>query len=247
MKALIAEDDPYTKKALVEILQGEGFTVRSAGDGRSAVDIFREFRPGLVCLDVMMPVLSGYDACREIRKMDEDTAILFISAKSEEIDTVLGLELGADDFIIKPFGIRELTARVRSVLRRSAGRKNAPGENQPINLAGQNDFIFGSWVVKPRELRAYRAGEFPGPENPGNEQAAVDLSQREILMLLLLFRHRGEVVTREEFFRFCWNYESAPLSRTLDQHIASLRKKIERDPKNPGCIQTVQGAGYRYV
>ncbi len=237
MKALVAEDDPYTKKALVEILQGEGFSVKSASDGRSALDIFREFRPDLVCLDVMMPVLSGYDACREIRRIDTNAAILFISAKSEEIDTVLGLELGADDFIIKPFGIRELTARIRSVLRRSARETDAPEDAQPVHLAGQNDFGFGPWTIKPRELRAYLNNE---------HRTFIDLSQRETLILLLLHQHPGEVVRREDFFRFCWNYESAPLSRTLDQHIAALRKKIEADPKNPVIIQTVQGVGYRY-
>ena len=233
MKVLIAEDDLYTRRAVSEILKAEGWTVFAAPDGRSALDLFRAHRPGLVCLDVMMPELSGYDVCREIRRIDPAVPVLFVSAKSEEIDKVLGLELGADDFIVKPFGARELLARVRAVLRRSrpAAGRSETGRPDP---GGMEDFNFGPWLVRPRELRAYR-GEEP-----------LDLSAREVGLLALLYSRKGEVVSREEFFKACWDLDNPPVSRTLDQHIAQLRKKIEDDPHAPVLIRTVQGSGYRH-
>jgi DNA-binding response OmpR family regulator len=236
MKALIAEDDLYTRQALAAILESEGWETLACADGRNALAGFRPGEFGLVCLDIMMPQLSGYDVCREIRRLDTHVPILFISAKSEEIDTVLGLELGADDYIVKPFGVRELQARIRAVLRRSQ-----PGPAEPPVSAASGDagvtaippFAFGPWEVRPAELRAHSGGR------------CVDLLAREIRLLACLAAHPGQAITREEFFRQCWRLEQAPLSRTLDQHIARLRKKIE--PANaPPLIQTVQGVGYRY-
>jgi DNA-binding response OmpR family regulator len=240
MKALIAEDDNHTRRAIAEILRGAGWEVTAVADGRAAVSCFREFRPDLVCLDVMMPVLSGFDACREIRAMDRSVPLLFISAKSEEIDKVLGLELGADDFIQKPFGIREFLARVAAVLRRSARDSAVPDEREKPDLDGLEPFLFGPWTVRPRELRA-QTGSVPdgGPR-------VVDLTRRETRMLGLLFLRCGEVVGRDDFFRLCWDFDNPPASRTLDQHMVALRRKLERDPSNPALIRTVPGAGYRY-
>jgi DNA-binding response OmpR family regulator len=234
MKALIAEDDLYTRQALAAILEADGWETLACADGKNALAGFRVGEFGLVCLDIMMPQLSGYDVCREIRRLDAHVPILFISAKSEEIDTVLGLELGADDFILKPFGVRELQARIRAVLRRSQpGPAEASAPPGDAGVTAMAPFAFGPWQVRPAELRAHSGG------------GSVDLLAREIRLLACLAARPGEAITREEFFRQCWRLEQAPLSRTLDQHIARLRKKIEPSG-GPALIQTVQGVGYRY-
>lgn len=225
MKVLIAEDDPNTRDGLREILQGEGYEVITAIDGAEALDKFKESAPQVICLDVMMPKLDGYGVCRRIRQENSEVAILFITAKSEEIDAVLGLELGADDFIQKPFGIKEVVARIRAVTRRVyATRKN------PVN----GEFTIADLTVKPGELRAYR-GDMP-----------IELSLRDIKILRLLAKNQGKVLDRDAFFNECWGFEYLPTSRTLDQHISQLRKKIESDPKDPCIIRTVHGVGYRY-
>jgi DNA-binding response OmpR family regulator len=239
MKILVAEDDPDTRRALCSILEAEGFSVISASDGISALDRFKSHRPQLACLDIMMAGMSGYDVCKAIRALDASVGILFISAKSEELDRVLGLELGADDFIPKPFGIHEVLARVRAVLRRTAF---TPPESSlstrrieaPLSYA---PFHFGPWLVQPPHMRASTENLNP---------LRIDLSLRELAILILLHRRSGEVVSRDDFFSACWDMDSAPESRTLDQQIARLRKKIEADPANPQLILTVQGVGYRY-
>ena len=225
MKILIAEDDPFTRQALREILRQEGWDPITAENGTKAWELIQQESFGLICLDIMMPGISGYDLCRRIRESDQSVPILFISAKAEEFDKVLGLELGADDFIVKPFGAREVTARIRAVLRRS-GNQNL---NKPLE-----SFPFGAWTVVPGELRA-KASE--------NQ---LDLSPREIKILELLYTNKGRAVSRGTFFEHCWGWDQAPQSRTLDQHIAVLRKKLEVEPGSPLLISTVQGVGYRY-
>ncbi len=225
MRVLIAEDDPFTRKALAEILSMEGWETLSAENGKKAWELFNSQAVDLACLDVMMPGLSGYDLCRKIRESGSRIPIIFISAKAEEIDRVLGLELGADDFISKPFGAREVSARVRALQRRVdrwAGQE-----------ATEGDFDFGPWRVESEALKA-RQGEL-----------CVDLSKRELSIVRLLAEKCGKAVSRELFFKSCWGWEQAPESRSLDQHIAGLRKKLERDPKAPIIIETVQGVGYR--
>lgn len=229
MKALVAEDDLYTRQALLAILEEDGWTVTGAADGTQAIAAFAADTYDLVCLDVMMPGKSGYDVCRAIRKTDQRVPVLFISAKSEEIDKVLGLELGADDFVVKPFGVREVLARVHALVRRAA----LNGETEPA-ADGSAEFNFGPWRILPAELRAW------------NGTVRVDLVPRELAMLALLESKKGQVVNRVQFFRECWELDQPPLSRTLDQHIAGLRKKIEADPASPRLIRTVQGVGYRY-
>lgn len=249
MKVLVAEDDPYTRKALVEILASDGYEVEAVSDGVAAWNAFRNGGADLACLDVMMPGLSGYDVCRKIRDSGSTIPVLFVSAKSEEIDTVLGLELGADDYIAKPFGARELSARIRAILRRATASDDPEARAMAKNLTAQNrdngqgidpeaitasgPFDFGPWHVVPSELRAHRS------------DVVVDLSPREICLMFQLVRNKGKVVSRTSFFQSCWGWDSAPQSRTLDQHIAVLRKKIESDPKIPLLIETVQGIGYR--
>jgi two-component system, OmpR family, alkaline phosphatase synthesis response regulator PhoP len=226
MRVLIAEDDPFTRKAIAEILSKEGWEPCVAENGKRAWELFSEASFDLACLDIMMPGMSGYDLCRKIREAGSDLPVIFISAKAEEIDRVLGLELGADDFLTKPFGARELVARVRALLRRAKG--------EGVQAAQEGNFAFGPWDVDPGSLRARRGGE------------TVDLTKLEASLLSLLNERRGKAVSRDAFFKVCWGWDSAPESRSLDQHIASLRKKLEPDPKKPSLIETVQGVGYRH-
>ncbi|MCA9537349.1 MAG: response regulator transcription factor [Myxococcales bacterium] len=226
MKVLVAEDDAHIREGLVEILEAEGYRTSIAADGRAALSQYEAVRPDFVLLDIMMPHQNGYDVCREIRRRDPDTPIIFISAKSEEIDRVVGLELGADDFIQKPFGVKEVIARIRAVTRRCMRRPRAT----PVPEA----FTMADLVVMPAELRARRGDE------------TLDLSLRDVQILTLLRRNVGKVVDREAFFRECWGLDHLPNSRTLDQHISKLRKRIERDPREPQIIRTVHGVGYRY-
>ncbi len=222
MRILLAEDDPITREAVAELLEAEGHKVSAAKDGLEALDHWRKHRAELVLLDIMMPGASGYEVCRAIRADDRRVPVLFLSAKSEEVDVVLGLELGADDFVRKPFGKHELLARVRAVLRRNGEAKD------------DDDFSFGPWRVFPKRLKAER------------ESQMIDLTPRELKLLALLAKHRGEVITRDELLNACWGLEYFPESRTLDQHVLNLRKKIEADPSRPVLIETVRGAGYRF-
>lgn len=226
MRVLVAEDDPHIREGLIEILQGEGYDALSARDGEEALAQCRERQPDFICLDIMMPKMSGYDVCREIRKHNPKIPIIFISAKSEEIDKVVGLELGADDFIMKPFGVREVVARIRAVARRCYA---AQGKS---TIAPS--FSMGPLEVFPAELRARRG------------DTLIDLSPREVRILALLHENHGKAVSRDLFFDRCWGLDHMPNSRTLDQHIVQLRKRIEADPKNPVLIRTVHGVGYRY-
>ncbi len=226
MKILIAEDDHHLRRGLAEIVRKEGHDTVLAADGDEALELFHKQRPDFVCLDVMMPGTDGYDVCRQIRQASSTVPIIFISAKSEEIDKVLGLELGADDFIIKPFGVREVVARLRAVARRYRAEPTPP--------PAPESFTMGDLEIFPAELRARRG------------EQVIDLGPRDLAVLQLLHRHRGSVVSRDTFFNVCWGLDHMPNSRTLDQHISQLRKRIEKDPKRPRIVCTVHGAGYRY-
>ena len=226
MKILVAEDDQHTRHGLAEVLEGEGYTVLTANNGKQALALFTEHAPDFVCLDIMMPEVSGYDVCREIRRFNPTVPVLFISAKSEELDKVVGLELGADDFIVKPFGLKEVIARIRAITRRTVAARGARDGNEHFSMRDLD--------VYPDELRARRG------------KKVIELSLRDVKILSLLHREAGKVVDRDAFFNECWGYDHAPNSRTLDQHVAQLRKRIERDPRNPSIISTVHGVGYRY-
>lgn len=226
MKVLVAEDDAHILDALCEILENEGFQPFRAVDGEEALALFRRENPDFLCLDIMMPRLNGYDLCRKIRAIPSDVPIIFLSAKGQEVDKVLGLELGADDYIVKPFGVHEVVARIRAVARRSLKSRNP--------ASGNDSFAMGALTVYPLQLRALRDGE------------AIDLSLREVKILSLLHSKQDQVVDRDALLDACWGEHIMPESRTVDQHIAVLRKRIERDPKNPEIIKTVHGAGYRF-
>jgi len=227
MKILIAEDDPVTLDSIDACLQSEGFSTCLAVNGKIAVQLWETEKPDLVCLDIMMPELDGYDVCRRIRETDKTLPILFLSAKNEEIDVVIGLELGADDFIRKPFGKHELIARIRSSLRRSEALTNGKG-NSKFQIGGD-------LTVYPSRLLAVR----------GSTGEEIDISPREISILTLLHQHTGEAVHRDQLLDHCWGLDYYPESRTLDQHIVKLRKKVELDPITPSLIETVRGIGYR--
>ena len=226
MKILIAEDDGHTRAALCEVLRGEGFETVDAADGKAALMLFEKHAPDFVCLDVMMPQMDGFEVCRRIRKRDEQVPILFLTAKSEEIDKVLGLELGADDYMAKPFGVREILARIRAITRRTGLLKKSGGF--------EDEFLIADLRVAPAELRAYRGA------------LEISLSLREVKILRLLHDQKGKVLSRDALADFAWGADFYPESRAIDQQISQLRKRIEIDPAHPQIIQTVHGAGYRF-
>jgi DNA-binding response OmpR family regulator len=223
MKLLLADDDPITLDSLRACLEPEGFTVVLAANGEQALELWQQQRPDLLCLDIMMPKVDGYEVCRRIRARDAEVPILFLSAKNEEIDVVVGLQLGADDFIRKPFGKHELLARIRSAARRMQGR------SQPAR-----SFVMRGLTIYPLELRAVRNG------------VSIDLSPRETAILSLLHEKAGQAVDRDTLLNRCWGMDYFPDSRTLDQHVAKLRKRIEVDPQQPEIVETVRGVGYRF-
>ena len=225
-RILVVEDDPSILTGLVDLLEGEGFVVEKAMDGAAALARHAEARPDLVILDIMIPEKSGYDVCREIRRTDPVTPVIMLTAKGEEIDKVVGLELGADDYIVKPFGVNELLARIRAVLRRGRPKQDARGE-QPLE--------FGDVRIDPRTLRGSK----------GDRSFAV--SRRELALLRLFTSREGEVLDRVTLMDEVWGVRYEGTTRTLDQHVALLRKKIEDDPAHPKHITTVHGSGYRFT
>lgn len=229
MKVLVAEDDQLTRRGLVEVLEAEGYGTVEARNGAEAIELFDSAAPDIVCLDVMMPVIDGYEVCRRIRAIPSDVPVLFISAKSSEIDKVVGLELGADDFLTKPFGIKEVVARIRAVSRRWLAAK-AAADPSPDSDA----FEMGDLTILPDELRARRG------------EVLIDLSLREVQILRLLHQNAGKVLDRNTIFNECWGLDYLPSSRTLDQTISQLRKRIEIDSGSPRIITTVHRVGYRY-
>ncbi len=224
MKVLIAEDDTLTRNGLAEVLRSEGYTVVTADSGYSALIQYEAHQPDFVCLDIMMPQQSGYEVCRKIRARAPDIPIIFISAKTEEGDKLAGFDLGADDFIEKPFGVREVIARIRAVTRRCYALQEAKPER----------FEIADLTVFPTQLRAKR------------DETTIELSLRDVKILQLLSTRRGEALDRNVIFNYAWGEDHFPNSRSLDQHISQLRKRIERNPKEPQIINTVHGVGYRY-
>lgn len=227
-RILVAEDDANIREGLVDTLTSEGYDVTAAHDGNAALAAFESDRFSLVLLDVMMPGKSGYDLCRIIRSKDETLPVIMLTAKGEEIDKVVGLKLGADDYITKPFGIHELLARIEAVLRRS---KRALGKE---TIQAPESFVFGGRTVKTKSYKLIKEGE------------TLDLSEREMNLLLFFHDHPDEVLNRETLLNAIWGIDYFGNTRTLDQHVAQLRKKIEDDPANPSIITTVHGIGYRY-
>jgi DNA-binding response OmpR family regulator len=223
MTILLAEDDPISLEALAACIEAEGFDTLRATNGLEALELWRQHRPHLLCLDIMMPEIDGYAVCKKVRKSDKTIPILFVSAKNEERDVVAGLDLGADDFIRKPFTRREVMARIRAALRRTGGNHDT------------EEFRMNDLRIRPSSLMALR------------HEQMIDLTPREVGMLRLLHANAGKPVPRDRFLDECWGIDYFPDSRTLDQHILMLRKKVERDPSTPRIITTVRGVGYRFT
>jgi len=226
-RILVAEDDSHIREGLIDTLESEGYAVTAAGDGEETLRLWRAGAFDLILLDVMMPGKSGYDVCREIRKTDSAVPIVMLTAKGEEIDKVVGLELGADDYVTKPFGVRELLARIGAVLRRSR-RDSDAGDASP------DVFRLGQVEISRKTFRGSRGGQ------------SFDLTPREMEVLEYFHDRPGVVISREKLLRAVWGYEYYGTTRTVDQHIAQLRKKVEADPARPELITTVHGVGYRY-
>lgn len=223
---LLAEDDTNIQLGIVDALESEGYSVTTAGNGEEALVWLRQMKFDLVLLDVMMPLKSGYDVCREIRKSDLVTPIIMLTAKGEEIDKVVGLELGADDYVTKPFGLRELLARISGVLRRSALIENV--------ASSDHSFDFGEAKIDPKRFEAQLDGR------------VMTLTPREVKLLSFFNLHAGESLSRDALLNAAWGIDYLGTTRTLDQHISQLRKKIERDAARPRVLITVHGFGYRY-
>ena len=224
---LVVEDDPHIREGLCDALASEGFGVETAADGPAGLGAFRRCKPSLVLLDVMMPGMNGYDVCRAIRREDAKTPVIMLTAKGEEIDKVVGLELGADDYVTKPFGVRELLARIAAVLRRAADATPA--------TAVPDRFAFGAASIDRRTYTATCHGETHA------------LTPRELKLIEVFLGRPNEVLGRDELLNRVWGITYYGTTRTLDQHIAQLRKKIERDPDAPATILTVHGVGYRFA
>lgn len=225
---LVAEDDQNILTGLIDLLESEGYQARGAGDGQKALEAFQDGGFDLVILDIMMPEKSGYDVCREIRALDENVPILMLTAKSEEMDKVVGFKLGADDYVTKPFGVSELLARIHALLRRS--QKNS-GQKEAEEPQVPDSFSFGPARINALEYKAVTSGQ------------TFELSAKELDLIKAFFVCPGRVLDRDHLLNKVWGIEYFGTTRTLDQHIAMLRKKIEPDPANPKVITTVHGIG----
>jgi DNA-binding response OmpR family regulator len=222
MRLLVIEDEAPMRTALVETLKAEGYRVLSAADGVSGLELACTEAFDLVLLDVMMPGLDGFAVCRELRKRERTMPVLMLTAKGQVDDRVEGLDSGADDYLVKPFSLKELLARVRALLRRRE-REDALG----------GEFSIGAAVVDFSKRLLLRSG------------TRHELSEKEAGMLRLLATNAGEVISREKFLDVVWGYHAYPSTRTVDNFIATLRAKLEDDPANPRHLITVRGAGYR--
>lgn len=227
-KILIAEDDANIRLGLIATLESEGYAVTAASDGAQALRLFSQEKFELVLLDVMMPKASGYDVCRELRARGTRVPVLFLTAKGEEVDKVVGLKLGADDYVTKPFGVHELLARVEALLRR--GRSGTPGTDAVLPAV----FKFGAAKIDRQKFSA----QISGRTSP--------LTARELRLAEVFAEHPGEVLTRDALLNAVWGVDYFGTTRTLDQHVAQLRKKVETTPDTPTAIVTVHGVGYRY-
>jgi len=223
LRVLVVEDDPAMALALRDGFEFEGHSVLLASDGAEGMRLASQAELDLVVLDVMLPKLSGLEVCRQLRAARSDVPILLLTARTQESEKVEGFRLGADDYVTKPFSFVELMARGEALVRRARRRE------EPASLH------FGDVALDFRRLQATRGG------------APLDLSPREFAILAFLAARPGEVVTREQLLQVVWGYERLPTTRTVDMHIAKLRRKIEPDPAEPRYVRTVHGRGYRFA
>jgi two-component system alkaline phosphatase synthesis response regulator PhoP len=223
-RILIIEDEPAMVAGLRDNFEYEGYEVISADDGVAGLERVFADDPDLVVLDVMMPRMSGLDVCKQIKAGRPSVPVIMLTARGQEIDKVVGLELGADDYVTKPFSIRELMARIKAVLRRVPPQPAAP-----------QVFRFGDVEVNPRSNEVRRSG------------MPVELSTKEFALLTYFVSHPGETLSRDRLLDAVWGYQNYPNTRTVDTHIVHLRHKLEPDPEEPRFILTVHGIGYKFV
>jgi DNA-binding response OmpR family regulator len=225
-RILIVEDEESIRAGLVDLLEIEGYETATAADGEQAIEKARSWRPHLVLLDLMLPKSSGFEVCRQLRKHQPEVFVLMLTAKSEELAKIAGLEMGADDYITKPFSVSELMARIKTRLRRASD--GAPNEPDVLE--------FGGARVDFRRYEAERGGR------------KLELSAKEFQILRYLAGRPGEVVTREDLLQAIWGYapDSMPTTRTVDNQIGKLRQKLEADAASPVWIKSVRGVGYKF-
>jgi two-component system, OmpR family, alkaline phosphatase synthesis response regulator PhoP len=224
-RVLLIEDEPGLRLTLSDRLMNDGYAVDTAADGEAGLSHASTGAYDLIVLDVMLPRMNGFDVCREVRQRGVTTPILMLTARGQVVDRVVGLKLGADDYLTKPFETIELMARLEALLRRTQAGA------QP----GGDIYRFGDVVVDFRRAEVSRAGQL------------VDLSAREFKLLRHFIEHRGATISREELLSQVWGYDEMPLTRTVDVHVAGLRQKIEANPKNPEYVLTIHGLGYKFA
>lgn len=227
-KILIVEDDPHILLGLEEVLKSDGFEVATCNRGDQALAAFTQHQPALILLDVMLPGLNGYDICKQLRAKKVATPILMLTAKGQEIDKVVGLDLGADDYVTKPFGVRELLARIHALLRRSTDATSA-------TALPETEFRIGDATVDPRTFQLRRG------------KTVEELTAKELKLLRFFQAHAGEVLSRDRLLNEVWGYNYYGTTRTLDQVIVQLRKKIGDNGADPRHLLTVHGVGYKLV
>ena len=223
-KVLVVEDDPGILRTVADNLRFEQYEVVTATDGETGYTLQQHEQPDLIVLDLMLPRMSGLELCRKLRTEDVQVPVLVLTARSEEADRIRGLDLGADDYVTKPFSVPELMARVRALLRRASSAAGAPATLK-----------FGQVQIDFRRYEAQRAGR------------PVEMTRKEFALLRFLASREDIVVTRDELLNKVWGFESYPITRTVDNHVSSLRAKLETDPARPVHIQTVHGVGYKFV
>jgi len=227
-KVLIVEDDPHILLGLEEVLKSDGFEVAVCNRGDQAMEAVRKNRPALIVLDVMLPGLSGYDICKELRVKKVATPILMLTAKGQELDKVVGLDLGADDYVTKPFGVRELLARIHALIRRTTAAAST-------DTNAQAPFQIGLATIDPKTFQLKRG------------KAVEELTAKELKLLQLFAAHPGEVLSRDRLLNEVWGYNYYGTTRTLDQVIVQLRKKLGDNGDDPQHLLTVHGVGYKLV
>jgi DNA-binding response OmpR family regulator len=227
-KILVVEDDLHIRMGLEEALKSEDFEVVSCDNGDKAIPLVTEHQPALIVLDVMLPGKSGFDICKKLRQSNFPNAILMLTAKSQEVDKVIGLDLGADDYMTKPFGVRELIARIHALLRR-----NRPAEKAKEN--GNDPFKIGGATIDPKTFEIKRG------------KATQEVTAKELKLLQLFYEHPNEVFSRDRLLNEVWGYEYYGTTRTLDQTIVQLRKKLGDSASDPKYLITVHGTGYKLV
>ena len=223
-KVLVVEDDPGILRTVADNLKFEKYDIVTAMDGVTAYELHQSQHPDLIVLDLMLPRMNGLELCRKLRTGGDQVPILMLTARGEEADRVLGLDFGADDYVTKPFSVPELMARIRALLRRAS------------SASGMPDVLkFGRVEVDFKKYVARRRGK------------PIEMTRREFDLLRFLASREDNVVTRDELLNKVWGFDSYPVTRTVDNHVASLRAKLEADPARPVYIQTVHGVGYKFV